>query len=57
MLELERIKTLAQEIYSRNKAYNRLYCVLDALEAIEATTGIYPDLTADQFKGIGFGLS
>ena len=56
MQELERIKVVAQTIYSRNRAYNRLFCVLDALEAIEAATGVYHYLTADQLKGIGSGL-
>lgn len=56
MQELERIQAAAQEIYSRNRAYSRLYCVLDALEAIEAATGVYHFLTADQLIGIGSGL-
>lgn len=56
MQELERIQAAAQEIFSRNRAYNRLYCVLDALEAIEAATGVYHYLTPDQFIGIGSGL-
>lgn len=56
MQELERIQAAAQEIYSRNRSYSRLYCVLDALEAIEAATGVYHFLTADQLIGIGSGL-
>ena len=56
MQELERIQAAAQEIYSRNRAYSRLYCVLDALEAIEAATGVYHYLTPDQLIGIGSGL-